>query len=369
MILTLDTETTTWSKGSPFDERNFLVCISYFTDRSYVRFTGDWAEVADLIKSAELVVGFNIKFDLHWLRKEFGIVPARIWDCQLAEFLLGRQTPSYPDLDSCALKYTGQGKSRVIEEYWDKGIQTHEIPRHVVAERCALDVELTHKVYLAQRELIPAHQQRLLSLQNQDLLVLQEMEWNGVAIDEKLSEEKAQEVEAEISRIQTELDLYHNVPGFNWASVDHLSALLYGGTIKKVERVPNGFFKSGAKVGHVKFKKVEREYKLPRLFKPLRNSELKKEGLYSVDEGFLRKLKGNDDLIKGILKLKGLEKLVNTYLRGFPDRRRESHWPEGRIHPTFNQCVVISGRLSSTKPNVQNIPFDEVGQVFISRYD
>lgn len=202
----------------------------------------------------------------------------------------------------------------------------------------------------------------------QDLLVLQNMEFNGLIMDEVLAEKKAQELEAKISEIQAELDLFHNIPGFNWASTDHLSALLYGGSITKTIKEPNGFYKTGPKVGNPKFKRAERVYHLPRLYKPIRNSELKKEGYWSVEETTLRKLKGNNSLIEGILDIKGMEKQISTYLRGFPKKRRESFWNPGEIHSQLNQCVVTTGRLSSSGPNTQNLPLDQIGDVFPSRY-
>jgi DNA polymerase I-like protein with 3'-5' exonuclease and polymerase domains len=369
-ILCVDTEQTTWTKGNPFDQRNFNVCISYWNeDTSGVVFAEDRGQLEPLYKGADLIVGFNLKYDLHWLRKIYNFVPERIWDVQLCEFLLGRQSPAYPDLDSTAKKYTGQGKSTAVEEYWNAGLNTHEIPRHVLAEYALLDSELTYKCYLRQRELLPSHQIRLFSLMCQDLLVLQEMEWNGLQIDEELAEQKALELEAKISQIQSELDLYHNVPGFNWASNDHLSALLYGGTIVRTEKEPDGFFKSGAKVGQVKFKKVLKYYHLPRIYKPIRNSALQKEGIWSVEESYLRKLKGDNSLIQGILEIKEMGKLISTYLRGFPKKRRESSWLPGMIHSTLNQCVASTGRLTSTRPNGQNIPFETIGDIFISRYN
>ena len=370
MILTVDTEQTTWTKGNPFDQRNYNVCISWKTtdgeDEGGVIFAEDRGQFEPIYKRADLVVGFNLKYDLHWLKKLYDYIPERIWDCQLCEFLLGRQSPAYPSLDSTAKKYEIGSKSGAVEEYWNNGVNTNDIPREVLAEYALKDAELTYKIYLRQRELL--HQTRLFSLMCQDLLVLQEMEWNGIKIDEELAEQKAQELDNKIAEIQTKLSLYHNVPGFNWASTDHLSALLYGGTIKQKVKEPAGFFKTGPKVGHPKFKWVLREYHLPRIYKPVRNSELKKEGYWSVEEQTLRKLRGDNALIEGILEIKGMEKQISTYLRGFPKKRRESFWNPGMIHSNLNQCVTITGRLSSSGPNCQNLPLENIGDIFPTRF-
>jgi len=198
LILTVDTEQTTWSKGNPFDTRNYNICISWKSDDAEenggVIFAEDRRQFESLYKRADLVVGFNLKYDLHWLKRLYNYVPERIWDTQLCEFLLGRHSPPYPSLDSVAKKYTGQGKSGAVEEYWNNGVNTNDIPRSVLAEYALKDAELTYNIYLQQRELLPPHQHRLFSLMCQDLLVLQEMEWNGLLIDEELAEKKAQEL-------------------------------------------------------------------------------------------------------------------------------------------------------------------------------
>jgi DNA polymerase I-like protein with 3'-5' exonuclease and polymerase domains len=373
LILTVDTEQTTFSKGNPFDQRNRNVCISWRSDDPEesrgVIFAEDRGQFEPRYKRADLVVGFNLKYDLHWLKRIYDYVPERIWDCQLCEFLLGRQSPAYPSLDSTAQKYLQTGKSGAVEEYWSRGINTDEIPRDILAEYALKDAELTYNIYLKQRELLPPHQTRLFSLMCQDLLVLQEMEWNGLLIDEDLAEKKAQELETRISTIQAELNLYHNVPSFNWASNDHLSSLLYGGTISQIIKEPIGFYKTGKKVGQPKFKNSEKIYHLPRIYKPIRNSELQKEGKWSVEETYLRKLKGNESLIQGILEIKGLEKLISTYLRGFPNKRRSRSWPTGMIHTGLNQCVVATGRLSSSGPNCQNLPLENIGDIFPTRFE
>ena len=369
MVLALDCENTTWNTGNPFDIRNFNVCISYATENSSGVVFENREDFSRLFEQSTLLVGFNLKYDLHWLRKlGYDFSNKRVFDCQVAEYLLSRQTFRYPDLDTCAKKYTGEGKSTVVEtEYWAKGINTHEIPRNILAEYAEKDALLTYRVYQKQQELIPAHQRILFSLTMQDLLVLQEMEYNGLHFDRELSLRKAHELETEITELQTKLNIHHNVPDFNWGSVDHLSALLYGGTIKKDVRVPIGVYKSGKKEGEVRFKIETETYNLPRKYTPVRGSALKKEGLFSVEEDYLRKLKGDHTLIDGILRIKELAKKNNTYYNGLVDRQNEMNWPLDRIHGQFNQCVTSTGRLSSSKPSLQNFEGD-VKEIFPSRF-
>jgi DNA polymerase-1 len=359
MILCLDTEQTTWGKGDPFDERNSFVCFSYVIP-GYARgvlWADERGKIAELVAKATTLVGWNLKRDLHWL-KRIGVNfdKKRVFCCQLSEYLLSRQQHRYPDLDSAAFKYLNKNKLKIIEEeYWNKGINTDEIPRPILAEYALSDAELTLGVYLKQLELIPAHQKTLFSVYMQDLLVLQEMEWNGVHYNKELSEKRAQEIDDKIQKEKEQLNLFVTVPDFNWASNDHLSALLYGGRIKRKTHVPNGAYKTGDKKGQIKFSVEETVYHLPRLYKPIRGSELKKEGFWSVDESYLSLLTGDSKLIDGILAVKGLEKQNNTYYKGIPKRAFESHWKPSYIYGQYNQSVTATGRLSSSKPNLQNI--------------
>lgn len=372
MILVLDTENTTWNKGNPFDQRNFNVCISYATDdgRKGVLYDEDRGSIRALIDEATTLVGFNLKYDLHWLRRlGFDFSGKRIWCCQAGAFVLGRQLNRYPSLEGeCAAHSLGNKLSVVEEEYWNKGINTHEIPRSILSEYALQDVELTYKLYLKQQELIQPHQRTLLSLVMQDLQVLQEMEWNGLFFDKEEANKKAAELESQISKLQQELALYHTVPCFNWASNDHLSALLYGGTIHEARRVPIGVYKTGAKAGEPRFQIETVEHKLPRRYAPIKGSENKKEGYWSVDESYLTRLKGKKDLLDGILKIKGMQKQLNTYFRGLPELHSEMHWEENIIHGQFNQCVARTGRLSSSRPNLQNLD-DDAQSMFTSRYN
>lgn len=373
MILVLDTENTTWNTGNPFDQRNFNVCTAY-ADRTgsgcLYSGDGDYLEtIRRRLGEASKLVGFNLKYDLHWLRKlgiDFSGI--RLYCCQVAEFILNRQSNPYPSLDESVGKYNLGSKLKVVESYWDRGINTHEIPREVLTPYATQDAELTYKLYEKQQSLIQPHQRALITLAMEDLRVLQEMEWNGLHFDKEESLRKSREVEASILHTQSSLGLYHNVPCFNWASNDHLSALLYGGTIVEERRIPVGFYKTGEKTGQPRFKIEEVVHHLPRMYNPIKGSELKKEGKWSVEEDYLLKLKGkNKTLIEGILHIKENQKLNNTYFAGLPKLHEEMHFEDGIIHGQFNQCVARTGRLSSSKPNLQNLS-EAAQKIFTSRY-
>jgi DNA polymerase-1 len=93
-----------------------------------------------------------------------------------------------------------------------------------------------------------------------------------------------------------------------------------------------------------------------------------KEGNFATDEGTLRKLKGKKGLVDLILELSKLEKLNGTYYNGLVKLRDQMNWEPGLLHGNFNQTTAQTGRLSSSRPNLQNFA-SELQDIFISKYD
>jgi DNA polymerase I-like protein with 3'-5' exonuclease and polymerase domains len=378
--LTIDVETTTSNKGNPFDQTNKLCYIGipgycYSIEYDSSPFRDNLSAIQTAINDCDLLVGFNIKFDLHWIKK-YGLdfSTKRIWDCQIAHFIITGQKHRYPSLNDVA-EYYGLGTKldEVKEVYWKNGIDTPDIPREILEEYLTQDIDLTHKVYLKQMEYLKDKSllARLISLHNQDLLVLQEMEFNGLVFDESESLQLAKETNVTIEELNSILYSYHNCDGFNPNSNDHVSCLLYGGNVKLNRRVAIGHFKTGPRAGEVKEKWEEYLVALPRLVKPLKGSELAKEGFYATNEQTLKSLRGNKkakEIIGLLLKISELNKRVGTYYQGLPNLRQKNNWPVGKVHGQLNQCVASTGRLSSSKPNLQN--FDkEIKILFKSRFD
>lgn len=382
--LITDVETTISNKGNPFDETNKLCYVGvkerdwsnlYPIEYGDVPFGAQLRSIQEDFDDVEVIVGFNIKFDLHWLRR-YGITfdNKRIWDCQLVHFILTGQRNSYPSLNDVCAHYGFETKLDVVsEEYWKAGVDTPDIPRDILEEYLQQDLVLTEQVYLKQVEevnLLSPQLQRLISLHNQDLLVLEQMEANGLLYNEEESETLANELDNQISRIDSILSEYTNCTEFNFNSVDHLSAFLYGGSIALRRKVPAGFYKTGPKAGLPKEKWEDYEVQFERLLKPLKGTELSKEGLFSTDEATLRSLKGSKkalEIIELLLKRSELEKRVSTYYRGLLETARKFNWKKGMIYGQLNQCVARTGRLSSSRPNLQN--FDgEIKQLFYSRF-
>ena len=377
--LIIDVETTISNKGNPFDRTNKLCYIGTnyglypieYSENPYKRCLD---EIQNQIDDAEILVGFNIKFDLHWLRKyNLDFKRKRVWDCQLVHYILSGQTEMFPSLNKVCAYYNLESKLDVVsEEYWKNKIDTPDIPEEILQEYLAQDIKLTQQIYelqLAELETMP-HLKRLVSLHNQDLVVLQDMEYNGLLYDIEKSKTKGEELEKELAKIDNWLFDFHKCPAFNPNSTDHLSSFLYGGTINLKRRIVVGIYKTGARAGQPKEGWENYSVTFQRLVNPLKGSELQKEGLYSTDENTLKSLTGTKkakEIIETLLFRSTLEKRLSTYYQGLVSLIQDNNWEEGRIFGQLHQSATRTGRLSSSKPNLQN--FDgEIKELFGSRY-
>lgn len=360
----LDVETTISNDGNPFDYRNTLVLLQLKTkDNTYFYTKENFFDSLDILNKATCLIGQNLKFDLHWIRRVLNYIHTEsVWDTQIAEFLFSNQQWKYPDLDTMCKNYGVGEKIHTIEEkYWSQGIDTDQIPMLELVEYGIHDVELTWKVFEKQLERFQTTDKgkyALFRLHCNDLLVLQEMEYNGIVYDEIGSKQKAEELELDIKKIENELNSIIGTDVLNYNSNDDISILLYGGSKTQEIRIPIGYYKSGQKLGLIRYKIERNLLTFPQLIKPLKNSELKKEGFYATDVPTLLSLHPTGKakkIISLLLERSKLEKINSTYLKGFPRLREKYNWPVNKIHSNLNQCTVVTGRLSSTKPNQQNL--------------
>lgn len=331
-----------------------------------------------------LIVGFNLKFDLHWARR-YGILPpnrVRIWDCQIAEFIINGQKGSYPSLDGCLEKYGLGKKQDKVAEFWALGLNTTDVPIEILEEYNNLDVELTYKLYLAQMAVMTEVQHKLCLIMGLDLLVLEEMEWNGVKFDIKLCEEKATEVARKLAAIQEQLLAYSPTRNINLNSGQQLSCFLYGGKFEsvEVESVEDRVYQSGPRKGEVYQKKFYQTtvYEFPPLFKPLPRTQYKlpivvgdqKFPAYQAGEDILKRLRAGSkkqkEIISLLLERAELAKLLDTYYGKLPALLEKMEWDDV-LHGQYNQCVASTGRLSSSLPNMQNFS-GQTDELLISRY-
>jgi DNA polymerase I-like protein with 3'-5' exonuclease and polymerase domains len=258
----------------------------------------------------------------------------------------------------------------VENEYWKKGINTDEIPWDILCEYGEGDVEKTFQCYQRQLDDFKKHPKllQLFKLASWDEWVLQEMEWNGLKYDNEKCIEKSKKLQETIQQLTSKLaSLYPTIP-INFNSPNQLSAFLFGGTVKEEKKELAGFFgPKAAKAGQAKYKNIIVEHQLPQIFQPGKKLE---SGDYATDEATLKKLKKtakNKWVIETLLELSKLDKLNGTYYEGMNNINEEMHWPQGMLHGQYNQCIAQTGRLSSSKPNLQNLSGDAL-EVFVTRY-
>jgi len=367
-VLTFDYETTTWSKGSPYDHRNWLVTSGWLLNDEYVETTNPKV-VQELFDAAEWFVSFNAKFELAWTRRHYKIHKPvmNLWDVQIAHFIITCQQHKYPSLNDVLSYYNLPLKVDKVKEYWEQGLNTQEIPKEVLSEYQEWDVRGTYECFKRQWE---HPKNRLIRQDCWDTLVLSEMEYNGMLYDLEGSRKHAEEIDKQVLQIEAELNDLTQVEGINWGSNQHLSAVLFGGQVKYEVKEDYLFtYKDPKKPPVMKTRKVEKVIEMPRLCTPKRATA--KPGVWKVDEDTLSTLRATGKakkIIELVSKKSKLDKINGTYLKGIVNRYEESGWTDSLIHGNLNQVSVVTGRLSSDKPNLQNVTPD-VKMHFKSRYD
>ena len=380
--LIIDCETTCLKipeeiNGYAMIKSNRLILLGMMNDRGdEVVYNFDTLEpITPIIKSiqhhidrVDQLVFFNAKFDLHWLRR-IGIryEHKKIYDCQIVHYLTHSQT-RFPSLNEVAMEYNLGEKIDVIKnKYWSMNIDTDAIPKKELTDYLIQDLKLTKDIYHLQK--LPEDMINLNYLMSLDTMALIEIESNGMKYDTINSLQEGDKLIEENKKLVQE---FIDLVGFekvNIQSGDHLSAILYGGNITIEHKEPIGEYKTGAKKGQVRNKIVKTKYVFPRLVTPPKGSELKKGGFYSTDINTLQSLKGNKKvkrIIELLLEISERNKMINTYLHGIPVMINKYDW-DGYVHGQFNQTSAVTGRLSSTKPNLQNID-KSLCYLFTSRY-
>lgn len=371
-LIILDTETTgacNNTNGNPFSQHNRLCYVGLISEQ--YSFWGldvgsiPYHEKIQEIKSkliGSILCGFNVKFDLHWLRR-YGIIDGyniQIWDCQLAHFIMTGQSSPYPSLNEVAAHYSlGQKIDVIKEKYWENGIDTDQIPEEEIKEYLQQDVMLTQQIFECQLEDLKTKPQlkKLVWYSCQDLLTTAEIEWNGVKYSMEQSEKRGKEIEERIKQLDSNLNgMFPDIP-INWNSGYHLSAVLFGGTFSAPAKEEYVFtYKDGRTKS--KFRNIQKQYTFPRLVEPIKSSALAKDGFWSTSEDVLKSLKAKDkakEIISYVLERGSLDTKLSRYYFGFPALYEKMGWEKEILHSSFNHCVAGTGRLSSTKPNIQNL--------------
>jgi DNA polymerase I-like protein with 3'-5' exonuclease and polymerase domains len=392
MILGFDVETTTKERGHVHHPDNFLVSYSFSngtkTGFHYYK-DPDFKDVVvrTLLRCRELV-GFNLKFDIQWLMRNGVEIEdhVRIYDVALAEQILTAQQSPMVSFNEVLEGYGIQQKLDVVKGYWEQGISTENIPIEILEEYNNDDAEKPLVVRAIQMGLLSEKQLGLVYQQGQDLLVLARTELNGVKFDTERA--KDDHARYQTCLMETEELLRKYLPddfpsgvSFNWDSGDQLSCLLYGGTVKYDYAISEeAVYKSGDKKGlpYTRNHWHQHTVEFPRRFDPLPKTEVKKTKddpnatarYYQVDDPTLRQLrrksKDGKQLLAALADKAKYSKICETFDSLF--RAIERYGWQGYLHGQYNQNVARTGRLSSSKPNLQNTDAT-VDECLISRYD
>ncbi len=265
-------------------------------------------------------IGQNIKFDMLVLMHAAGIeVRGTLYDTMIIHYLLDPEARH--GMDFLAKSFLGY-EPVPIEALIGKGAKQTSMADAdpaLVAEYAAEDADVTLQLYEKLWPLLEQTWQTDLYCRIEAPLipVLARMEFTGVFVDRDILGESGAALTVEAAGLEAEIRKMVGVPELNVNSAKQLGDVLFEGL--KIDPKP---------------KKT-------------------KTGQYRTDEEYLQSLSDNHPVIEKILEYRGLKKLLSTYIEALPQLINPD---TGRIHTSFNQAVTATGRLSSTNPNLQNIP-------------
>ena len=331
-ILALDTETT---GTDPMDAELVGMSFSITENQAfYVPVPAEREEAIKIVREFEpvfkneksLKVGQNIKYDMLVLQN-YGIeVRGKLFDTMVAHYVL--QPELRHNMDYLAEIYLHYQTIHIEELIGPKGKGQKNMrdlsPQEVYLYACE-DADVTLKLKnILEQELKKNDAEKLFYEIEMPLVpVLVNIESNGVRLDTEALKQSSEHFTTRLQSIEKEI--YTLAEGeFNIASPKQVGEILFD-----------------------KLKIVEKAKK-------------SKTGQYVTSEEVLESLRNKHDIIGKILEYRGLKKLLSTYIDALPQLINPK---TGRIHTSFNQTVTATGRLSSSNPNLQNIPIrDEDGK-------
>ena len=266
-----------------------------------------------------LKIGQNLKYDLEVLRNYHVELKGQLWDTMIAHYLI--QPELHHNMDYMAEVYLHYKTIHIDELIGPKGKNQRSMrdldPKDVYEYACEdADITLQLKNKLEQ-ELKQHDCERLFYDIEMPLMpVLAEMEMNGVCLDTASLAETSKQFTTRMNEIEQRI---YELAGeqFNIASPKQVGEILFD-----------------------KLKIVEKAKKT-------------KTGQYVTSEEVLQQLKNKHEIVADILEHRGLKKLIGTYIDALPKLINPR---TGHIHTSFNQTITATGRLSSSDPNLQNIP-------------
>ncbi|WP_404343522.1 DNA polymerase I [Vreelandella venusta] len=280
-------------------------------------------------------IGQNLKYDISVLANYDIAVVGPLADTMLASYVLN-STVTRHDMDSLALKYLGE-KTISFEEIAGKGAKQltfNQIALEQAAPYACEDVDITLRLQEVLRPQVEQEGRLAQVLDHLELPlinVLSRIERNGVALDAERLHQQSQQLEQRIRELESEA---FELAGreFNLSSPKQLGQILF------------------------------EEQKIPVIKKT-------PKGAPSTAEAVLEELALDYPLPKVIMQHRGLAKLKSTYTDKLP---RLLNKTTGRVHTSYHQAVTATGRLSSSDPNLQNIPIRteegrKIRQAFVAR--
>ena len=281
-------------------------------------------ETVNIFKSAlenpkSLKIGQNIKYDYIVLHN-YGInVKGDFFDTMVAHYLL--QPEQYHNMDYLAniyLKYKPVPIEELIGPKGKKQLSMRQVPVEEVCRYAAEDADVTLQLKnRLEKELAAEKMEKLFYEIEMPLTrVLADMEITGVNVD--------------IEELKSSSDLLTRRLGELEQEIYQLA-----GTTFNVS--------SARQVGEILFERLKIDEKAKKT----------KTGQYSTTEEILEKLRSRHPIVGKILDQRGIRKLLSTYINALPELINPK---TGKIHTSFNQTVTATGRLSSSNPNLQNIP-------------
>ena len=246
MITTVDVETS-WQKTenggydpSPFHPDNILVSVGindeyYFTNHSERIDDGCYHKIQSILDKSTLLIGHNIKFDLMWLLEAGFKYNGRVYDTMLGEYILNRGIRKSLTLEMCCRRRKIGSKDNRIKEFTDRGISFENIPADIVEEYGRIDVEITRRLFNSQMQdfRLPKNKDLLMTakMMNEFLVVLSDMEINGININLDELNKVEKEYRAEFAYLKQKIDkiVYKQMGDtkINLSSPEQLSWLIY----------------------------------------------------------------------------------------------------------------------------------------------
>ena len=324
-ILSLDTETTS---THPIDAE--LVGLSFAVNEFeafYVPIPKEREKAQEIVEIFRplyendqiLKIGQNIKYDFEVLCNYNIRLAGKMWDTMIAHYLI---QPEYRhNMDDMAEAYLNYQTIHIDELLGPKGKNQknmRDLTPQEIYEYAAEDADVTLRLKnILEPKLKEVGAEKLFYEIEMPLVeVLADMEMAGVNIDTESLKETSAELTQRMIEIEQEI---YEMAGerFNISSPKQVGDILFE-----------------------KMKIIEKPKKT-------------KTGQYVTSEDVLQTLKTKHEIVDKILKFRGLKKLLSTYIDTLPTliNRRTKH-----IHTSFNQTVTATGRLSSSDPNLQNIP-------------